>query len=473
MDINRATQDGMEASLLEHGRLRDMFNVSSKESVDNIVNFIMGEIVATYFNATLITHGHPQYEDVGTVQGKMRLNMTKAKNPRMIPDLRVFANKRNLSQVWDHFYTFNFRTIEMPTLVPKNHRNFNFAYCSVPHRKSDSSWKFSIFTDPFDIWTWWVLVALVILVSILLARSSGKGYFPSLLSTLAVLLDNEMGHFRSNLFVLWLFITRLIFDFYSGEITSQVISPPQEFKLTYFTDIKKYNYSIVYGHEFVSKLVGATLQNYLTRNFTSQNLHDLSELVKNSEVHYDKTDEFIPAFLDENRKVVTFMGWSHAIWAATKASQTIAKYTQFVKRKNKKLEKKPQKCYIGKELFPAGEIFFAFTPPGSNQMARMFQRLQASGVVNRWNRELHSMVHSRRVQDRAKVVGPTLLAEEREEFMVLRMVGRIATIFLLWIFCLLVSSVSFVFERFYFLIRVRKDNIKNISSVHISDNDNM
>lgn len=137
-----------------------------------------------------------------------------------------------------------------PAVIQLNPYVFNFAYCSKPSRNDDFS-PLELFRTSADIPTWVCLVTSLVLVSLVIKLTTkGSESKFAYLATLSVLISVGLSAGsrviqRSWLFMLWMFTSLLLVTFYSGELTSVVIRPAPEFRMTKFVHLSEHNYSMV------------------------------------------------------------------------------------------------------------------------------------------------------------------------------------------------------------------------------------
>lgn len=417
-------QTELEEILTLRGRLRDQYSLGFSKTQDEAVSYILGNIIASHFNATLITFGHSQAKYYS------QQNFTSP-YPIIIPYMTALSAEI----VWKKTYNSN-KTSERPTIFKRHRLDNNFAYCSVPEQKYTSATDFTIFTDPFDVWTWLILLFHLVTVSILVSISIRQKFFTTFMSALAVLLDNEMTQVvNSKLYVLWLFITLLIFDFYSGAVTSEITAPPEEVWLTRIHQLEEHNYTLIFPDEGYFLSFKRNLEFLNREKYNPKNLKVVTRLVDKSQVFSLATGAFSSA-LTERARIATLMWWPFAMFAATRGNNDLLS----------KKEERKKRCVVGSELFNTGEIFVVVTPPGSSKVSGMLENLQACGIFRRWNDEYLGMLQSTRVQDRARVKSWASLAKEATTVDAIELKGKAATIFLLWWVCLVVSFICFIKE---------------------------
>lgn len=445
-------QEFLERTLKNHGRMRDQFQNYSSSAPDQPHNYILCNIIAKYFNSTLITYPHPH-------GGHETVKNYTSWFPLILTDVLSTAGSHQIKYIWDSFYppngTMKTPLSELPTFIKKSNYVMNFAYCSFTRQQLQSTWNFSIFSNPFDMWTWLVLVLIILLVSWLVSRLNHRNFFVTFLSALATLLDNEMTHiFHSKLYVLWLFTSLLIFDLYLGAITSQVIAPPEEAYFTKLADLERNNFTLVFPNPGYFREINQTLAKMETNLHPPQKIKVIKELLKTSNIINFDGGNFIKA-IAETPSTAAFLWWPHAIFVATRAIDHNIRLKGILRRK---------KCFVGKDMFRAGEVFVAFIPPGSVRIGRVFQELLAFGIVQWWEQEYYGLLQSARVQDRARVKSWTRLAKEETSVEALKMKGKPVIIFFLWILCLINCFAFFLIEKYGYFCRLTWGGVSNLVS---------
>lgn len=426
------TQASLDNILQNHGRLRDQYCCHTSLESDYVINAILLNIVASYFNASLITFGHPL---VGS-------EMTPP-CPVIYPVVQVFGGVFSTDFVVGNFIITNniSKVIEYPRFVKSEQGVYNFGYCAQPRKKWDSAWDFRIFADPFDIWTWILLGCFFILVSIFVWQLTSHGFSIIFLASFSSLLGNELSlGIRSKLYLVWLFTTLHVLNLYSGAITSHVIAQPSELQFTKLAELEQENYIMIFPRPGYQMAVKKSVREILNTKFVEDGISIVSRLLKKSRVYNYLNLEFSKA-LTELDRLAALLWWPHALFSVASGNEYILKINS-----NEEIRRK--KCYIGKDNINLGENFLAFTPPGSDSMATMYERLLASGIEHRWRQEHFGLLMATRVQDRARVKSRTSFVKEEATTGKLKLEGKILTIFLLWIFCLIICSTAFGCEMF-------------------------
>lgn len=433
----------VEKVLRYYGKLRD-FNGSVPAWG---VQVVIANLVASAVNITLIGKDHPNF----VAGGPAGINWVNASDPRVLPETRVFdSEERTLEFVWNKMYELRSQNgnAPLPTVELKDSLAYNFAYCLVPKMKWDSTWDFSYLTDPFGYWTWLVLFLVLGAVAIVAFWKAESGdYETGCFATFAVLLQTGSGNHGkdSKLFILWMSSTLVLSTFYTGEMTSDVITPPSEETLNTVGDLERNNFTLIFDQKYVFDIISDTVRTMSGKPFVQKNVLTMGRLLDRAVLRPDF--QWYVSQLENGDKTAVTTGWPHVISQAAGANARIS--TKFAARKKSKLKGrgKKRKCYIGKELIGTGEKFFVFLPPKSNLLAQAYRKLFASGIVYRWYEENNAISVSRRVQERVLVKGRTTIVDPEGATVVqLAMEGKMVTVFLTCFLAILLSSVCFSAE---------------------------
>lgn len=343
---------------------------------------------------------------------------------------------------------------QMPIFVLTRDLKLNFLYCSLPKKLTISAWTFTLFTDPFDQLTWkflstsFVLVAAILIISDSRNRDISRVFILTLCATLQ-LGTEPISRFPA-LFILWMTTSLILVCFYSGEITSAVISPPQDDVITEISEMRDRNYSLNFRSQFVRLSLESSTKS-MKRNTTAKtNL----ELFLNRSIllgRFTREDmaEFCLAdgrFLMDNWALtLNFMHTCHMMvipyWAKTEKD-------------------KARRCHVGQELVRVDEEYLVVLPPGNGRLAGAIRRMHQAGIIQRWGQEMQGMVASTRVQDRVRILGPTKVKVEEEVTVIaLKMDGKSKTVFVLWLICVMISFVALGSELVMKLIRLCSQHV--------------
>lgn len=310
-------------------------------------------------------------------------------------------------------------------------------------KRLEKFWNFAIFTKSFDYPTWLALfIALVMMsglegFSIKLEKSSFH-----FLKCLSVLISGgTIGEANQKfLFILWMMTCLVISIYYSGDMTSVVISPASEETLRGVEDLEKNNFTLIFSDPRTQNVLNGTVQALIKLKFVHKDITILHKLLQKKSILPKNPEYFIKAFTEQNNVAHVNM-WPFAINAANRGNHELLK-------RGKYLEKK---CHVGKLLIPGTTPYLAFLPPQPKQLRRVFQRIQDAGIVTVWTAETFLQIMSRRVQDRAQVISPTMLGKDTAEkgFFKLKLEGQTIVIFFLWGVCLFVSFITVLCEIIY------------------------
>lgn len=134
---------------------------------DFLINVILENIVASYFNATLITFGHSHSNEDQVY-------------PAMFPIVQVIEGLYELGQVMENFAQTNniSNIVQYPSLIRSEQIEYTFGYCALPKKMWESVWDFRIFCEAFSITTWLELLLMLILVSIFISLLCRPNFCP-------------------------------------------------------------------------------------------------------------------------------------------------------------------------------------------------------------------------------------------------------------------------------------------------------
>lgn len=327
-----------------------------------------------------------------------------------------------------------------PVYVQLNQDPWNFIFCDTIKKEKYSIWQFTIFTDPFDLWTWFVLLVSLSLVTLTSAAFSGKAFISIILAEFSsmFLFGTRPLSKGSKLFMLWTVMSLVIATFYTGAIQSTLIRPPNDDVLKTWDDLEARNYTLVMNEEL--RIFRNNLVSYLNT------------------IPFSHVGEVIRRLMGRSQFVVgdnvyLHLAFNKGRWATIGPWFTTHLYVWIHHRVvsdylNSTLKVEARKCHVGQELFSPGIEWYNFLPPGNLKLALAFQRIMEVGIYQRWEQEEHSLLHSERVQDRVRVQSPKKIHDmEITKIRAIGLEGRIITIFLLWSICIIISFFGFCLEK--------------------------
>lgn len=357
------------------------------------------------------------------------------------------------SSIWgDEMFGFWITPCQLPpvskrnrSFVQLNTNHWSFAYCDLPKTAKISVWNFSIFTAPFDMWTWLLFLLSFCLVvafsGLTLSRVSSFPWVPTLSAALS--LGTEALSRRSGLFILWMFVCQVIPTLYIGTIQSSLISPPMDDVMTEFHELQERNYSLVYPNAL--KMYTDDLVVYIN-SIPKFPTGDVIKWLLNRAVNQSLEEVYYYLAVYPGRWV-TIGPWYTTHYFSW-LQRSVMAYMNETERKKARI------CHVGEELITLGIDFYEFHPPGHEKLAWTFQSLVYAGIYQRWDSEGHALMHSERVQDRVRVKSKRIILKLGQPVIkALRMERKIVTIFLMWIICVKVCLIAFCSE-FCFNTRV-------------------
>lgn len=323
----------------------------------------------------------------------------------------------------------------------------NFAYCSRPRKELGSLSPLELFQITAGSSVWICLGLCLVLISILIKDKHDYSY--KIITTLSVLISPGMsGTLSSNskLFILWTFVCLLWTTFYSGLLTSVVISPGPEIRLNTISELLEKNRTVIF-HEvrrytILKESVKETLGWRQTKN--SSSFHEkiaLKRLLEGAVLLQNSSEENFLSKLVSDEKVATVSSRGYAASVAISASQ-------YIKDKNIK----HKKCFPGKQPVTPVNTFFLAISQESQKLAGIFQVLMEAGFYDRWIREFHGMATFKRVQDRGKVDFSLSRVMEPDPPKTLELSeGKLKNVFILWGICLSASLCCMVVEKSWYI----------------------
>lgn len=358
-------------------------------------------------------------------------SVKKGCNPEVIWHIPKFYSAFG-SQLIDAFVGLN-----KPLLIQVDSNFFNFNFCQRQGKDASNNISpLEIFRSTAESKVWLCLGASLILTTYLVRLQVGKNNSSVLLATLSALLsvgvtgDSRLLR-RSWLITLWAGVSLIFVTFYSGSLTSVVMSPTKENRMSKLIHLVQNNYSLLmFNPTTTSILKGLTRQNTFQENAKIvKNLLPSTRMERNEE-------DFFKAFVSKRSRFAFLGFWQDSILIVHRAEEYMTKNKIFRRR-----------CYIGEELVLPQTRFIVITPSVSKRLSRILTVLLEAGYFFLWMDELSGIAVSTRVQGRSKMISPTKLFEEKEQPNALELTeGKVRNIFFLWLFCSFFSIIIFITE---------------------------
>lgn len=447
LDFYNIQQDFILDVLENYPRMRDISSTSSPIFPHIILAALLAELV----NKTIFSKA--------TFDSKFRNH--SAGYPVVHPFIQLFDPKpgKSLYQLYNYFHNREReqRDVEPLKFVHFRTLGYNFGYCDV--QKVSSYGDFSILlifkTADFTVWIYLLLSIALISVVISIKPEAYLTSYPELIATLSVLLSagfsGVLNVKRSPLFVLWMYMCVVMVTYYSSSMTSVLIRPPADDKMTRLSDLQIKNYSLVFDRNRfeLNSLKGRItrilnhMQVFETNSKSKflETFHILNELLNRTV--FVKTYGGIPVLasstsLPSGLRHAVIASWAQVMYFITRAQAVASE--QDVKDGKRRI------CRVGEKLFLQTKYFYGFAPPGSAAIQEKFNLLMAQGVVQRWMSESVAITSAPRVQKRIQVKSPTQLAEQLPPPKPLEIEGKIKNVFVLWAMCLGNCAVAFLLE---------------------------
>ncbi|CAL8087575.1 unnamed protein product [Orchesella dallaii] len=401
---------------------------------------IISKLFSDVVNATLITRAQAEISNISSVS-----------YPLVNPAVQIYEMRGTpLIKFWNKYKNRSVHLTRLQTL------GFNFAYCSTPSIIYEKAWNVSVLVNAFEFKVWAILLLAILCISLRIATEIQNGVlifqfksygFVSYTVSSAIISTLPYPQ-KSGLLLLWMFMSLILVNYYTGSITSHLISPPEEDAMTEISQVVKNNYSIIFETIVQLGIMKATVQSYKNEdNGKTFNVR------KDFQAIHSLLERFSPVSLIESHaeyirnvsyseKVVILYIWPFVMKTINDANNLIAM--------EQPIPSKRRHCYVGKRIIPSGEVFNGFGNHGSARLQQVFQSTVEAGVYLYWMTEFCQMSYAKRVQDRRKVTSPTQITYDFvSTFSALRMEGKVLTVFFVWTMCLVGCTISCAFEIYY------------------------
>lgn len=434
LDFFHMDQDFITTTLKTYPRMRDFH--SGPPTYAPVVH--MARILASTINATLI--GKPNLmKDATCANDKGYLIFPTASVGA--PDAVVLQIHKDL-QVGPEF-----------SFLMENSLGFNYAYCGHPETPDMARSPFALFHETADNYFCLALLVSFVIMTIFfrLFAKHGATLQEIIIALLCTLFSGGFCGARifsnSFVFTLWMGMCVVCGTYFGGALTSFVVSPNPEPRMTEMGQLIARNYSLVSSDPQTLGFAKAMIESIV-------HLDDLEGM----EILKLLTSSWIPPTINEflkiltgDKKIATISSGQLAIYAANLGTEFIL------------TEKIPNmRCYIGRNLVYYKTFFFLFTSPvyrDADHFARVLQKMMEGSIHQFWFKECMEIGLAPRVQDRAKVKSPTKIVEEKEDPRPLKVEGNLQNAFFLWVFCIVISSVGFFVEGWWY-------HFKDVAKLH-------
>lgn len=433
-DYREVNQEFMDSAIENYSQLRNYHGVEITTKL-RATGIMLANVVAGTLNVTVITRGHPHYH-TGLFPSYI-----------LITSLYNTIFTAGVEHYQEHYWERH--TGNLGLLEYSGHGNhfLNFFYCADIKAEQESTCDFSIFTKTMDNWSWYLLITCIVAASVV---QRPLNFLRNLIFNAEALLSPGAsgGCKKSGLFVLWLFMCNVLVTFYSGDMTSHVITPTKEETIENITELSEEGYKLVFVNQVDIFLIGATVMTTGKASVLKPEIRHLSKLMETAEMKaelnmIEGNDAAVVKYLVKavSKRFASVCSSPFALLSISEGNNVIYETSKQTKQIWKR------KCHAGKKLIPVSETFTAFLPPGNEPVSRVYLRMLDYGVIAYWMREFMGLGIAARVQDRVRYKSPIDVAEPFERHVVsIPLKDKIVTIFLLWIVCLITCLVSLLLE---------------------------
>lgn len=438
--------------IYKYRRLRDIHfpNISSRyEYPMKLPMFIIVKILSDSLNSTdMETYFWEDPKAWAILKSQKVQNFNKT---IIFPDMAQFT-----FEIFSPFFQYErfLATKQKPIFVPISARQWNFAYCDLPRWKKESLWSMHVFTNVFDKEIWTFLISAMLTMSCTLGI---KQFETNLLLLLSAILSGGLCGEPSRKhisFVIWLFFVRILVDLYSGEVSSRIISPPEENSLETTWDVYNANYSAVSrdpieavrAFNFLTRISSTAKFKWVNMDLVYMaKMFERTTIVSQKSATYEDAAKFV---LKNHARKPVF--WSY--WYRT---MDVAGVIQKTQESSNEKDVRQVVCHLGKEPVPAGQFYWGFFPPHGQKLAKVFAKLVESGIFDRLEREMTMQTYSRRVQDRSRFLSKTEMKKrsaengKNAESYAQPLEVKMIKVFLIWGLAIGMNTVFFFMEYVY------------------------
>lgn len=228
---------------------------------------------------------------------------------------------------------------------------------------------------------------------------------------------------------------------YAGKMTSSVIKPPTDDVLKTFEDLEKAKFTFIFDKKLIFGFIINSVRISVQKDFIPRNVLALKTLLERPIVKEDRF-WFIQQMANQD-KIATANGWPYLMWDVLESSRWMqANPSRF----------KQRKCYLGQEFVDSGERYFGFLPPHSKKLFAAYQKLFASGLMQKWEEEETMIAIPKSTQNRVGLKikhKMAFLSADNRKTVVLTMEGKVTAIFLLWAICIVAGLTCFLTEKLF------------------------
>lgn len=435
MNIYSVSQKYISEVLRQYPRLRDLHH----EPPFHAILVHMSRWIALGLNATLLSFGN------------LTLCPEISADLQQLPTLLGPIVSNSLLKTYQIHKQKNLPKLRFGLTFPML---LNFAYCDDISVGGTITHNVSLLETLFgevDNSVWICLGVSLIFVSLhanfAVIRKNGKVYIirskhATVMTTLSILISNgASGRIKkkSVLFVLWMYGCLVFVTHYACEMTSDVISPPTELRMSRVDQLVENKYSLIFDRQnFPIHLTKAAIEFAQTSSTNNEAFLNMNVMKMVSEARTIPAEEEFWREMATGGKYAVYVRWPAAIFAANRGNKFI-------------LENgiQERRCFIGKELKYLINNHYGFAGKHNEKLAKVASAMEEYGFYVLWWKEFFGLATSRRVQSRSRMVNPTRLQEDKDQVKALDLDGKLLQVFFLWIIGLVLSFASFIVEKYW------------------------
>lgn len=312
----------------------------------------------------------------------------------------------------------------------------NFAYCSEIHKSDQRFFAFlTTLVQKIGKKVWICTITSILLISSILKKSGNENY---ILITICVLITPGVcgRRFKCIPFLIWMLCCIVLTTYYLGDLTSEVISPTPEARISTFNELLEQNFSFLFDSvDRPNRVKSFVASSPETRNRTGiPNLGmQTLDLIRNAKVVPSKR-QFIEN-LANSQSSAAIDNWIVATSHANRGNDFIREF-----------ELQKHRCYIGNELRFHYNFIFAFTGKDPEKLSNIFGTIVEAGFADIWSKEYIGVGVARRVQDRLRCISPTRILGDKEPAMPLTLEEKFLDLIWLWLIGLFLSALVLLSE---------------------------
>lgn len=152
-----------------------------------------------------------------------------------------------------------------------------------------------------------------------------------------------------------------------------MIKPPPDDVITTWEQLENNNFTLISFQSFDQDIISNIVHDLLRKGRNQKSAQVAKRLLEKSIQREGEMMWYFNSLLVAE-KAAAMVRWPWALH-----------HVGWGESRNSKLKNGKRRCNVGKELISATQQFVLFLPPGSKQLAKVYEYLRASGIVERWH----------------------------------------------------------------------------------------